>query len=133
MQFCIYIHILVFQHVIPIRDVTSCTAISEGMEEAMEFESCYICSRVLGTFTQGDVRYDKVSLCLLCHLMERERKQIKGKGTVERILQQCGRCHGDSAVAADCTPTWFCYDCCQYLCTQCEQDVHSERKNHVRC
>ncbi len=108
---------------------------AEGVEEAMEVDdACHTCSRVLGTTTRGEVSYmnDKVWLCLPCHLMERELKQIKGKGTVERVLQQCGRCGGESAVAGDSTPAWFCYDCHQYLCTPCNQAVHREGQKHVR-
>ncbi len=115
---------------------------AEGMAREMEEEpeqdqeqeqdvSCHTCHCVLGTSSRGEVRYDKVWLCLPCHLMERELKKVKGKAIVERVLQQCGRCNEDSTVSGNRTPTWFCYDCHQYLCTQCEQEVHSERKNHV--
>ncbi len=90
-------------------------------------ENCHTCRCVLGTTTQGEVSYKEIWLCLQCHIMERELKSIKGKGTVERVYRQCdGRCGGASAVARDCTPVWFCYDCCQYLCDPCVESKHDK-------
>ncbi len=101
-----------------------------AMETDGPLSTCHTCRRVLRKTTQGEVRYNKVWLCLPCHVMERELKSIKGKGTVERILQQCdGQCSEASAVARDCKPVWFCYDCCQYLCDPC---ATMEHKQHVR-
>ncbi len=100
--------------------------------------SCHTCRRLRGTTPRGEVRYDTDWLCLPCHLMERELQQMlkykaKVKGTIERVFQPCGRYRIDSAVAGDCTrtPAWFCYDCHQYLCTQCEQAVHMDLMDHV--
>ncbi len=92
-------------------------------------ELCHTCRRILGTAAQGEVLYGKIWLCLQCHIMERELELVKGRGSVERIFRQCGgQCGGASAVAGDCTPVWFCYDCCQYLCGMC---VKSEHDRHV--
>ncbi len=131
MQFYI-LHIPVFQLVAPVKGVKTYTAISKGMEVD---DACHTFSHVLGTTTRGEVSYmnGKVWLCLQCHLMERELKQIKGKGNVKRILQQCGQCAGGSAVAGDRTPAWFCHGCHQYLCTQCERNIHHDLRDHVRC
>ncbi len=95
---------------------------ADGVED---FEDCYHCEHVYGKSTDGEVWYDKSGLwlCLNCHVAE--RKVQKGKGTVKRILQECGSCHGESS---DCTPAWFCYDCHQYLCSACMQ---GHDKQHV--
>ncbi len=83
----------------------------------MEDDDCKICKLMSGKATKGEVRYAKskpvVWLCLVCYMAEREMP--KGKGTVERILQQCGGCHGDSS------PVLFCYDCRQCMCSDCDQ------------
>ncbi len=98
------------------------------MAASMEDEDCKICKCMSGKATKGEVRYAKskpvVWLCLNCHMAEREMP--KGKGTVKRILQQCGRCHGDSSGDGDSTPAWFCYDCHQYLCAACMQGHDNE-------
>ena len=97
-------------------------------------EFCQICRRQGRGEITGEVRYGTAWLCLPCHIMKLQLKQIPGKASVVRILQQCsGRCGDYSAVAGDCanTPAVFCLDGHQYLCKLCDQDVHREPRNHV--
>ncbi len=103
------------------------------MAEAQS-KKCDSCRWVYQKDSPAEVSYDKAGLvcCLHCHMVEKLLQRTKGKGTVIKIQQRCDRCNRDHSSDPESKPYWFCYDCSEFLCRQCEGKMHQGENKEVR-
>ena len=95
--------------------------------------TCESCRLVWKKDSPAEVSYNKAGLvcCLRCHMVEKLLQKTKGKGTVIDIQQGCARCTRDLVADPDSTPCWFCYDCSQFLCHDCDKEIHQGEDQKV--
>ncbi len=95
--------------------------------------TCDSCRMVYQKASPAEVSYDKEGrvCCLRCHVVEKLLQRIKGQGTVIKIQQRCDMCKRDRCSDPESTASWFCYDCSQFLCRQCDVEIHQEENSDV--